>query len=78
MQTAHYDPDADVAFFRVRGDPVIYVVEQDWGALFGYNDAGVVVSIEIWFAGNTLPEPLVAALPGRGADERGSPPGAPD
>ncbi|HEY2478791.1 MAG TPA: DUF2283 domain-containing protein [Solirubrobacterales bacterium] len=73
-QLAHYDPHADTAFFKVRDEAASYTVPQEWGGVFGFNEAGYVVSVEISFASSWLPEPLVAVLPRPGPDKRRSSP----
>ncbi len=60
---AFYDRRADKAFFRLRDAKAITDEEQDWGGVFGYGEDGEVVSVEVWFAKNLLPEWLIAVLP---------------
>ncbi|HEY2480447.1 MAG TPA: DUF2283 domain-containing protein [Solirubrobacterales bacterium] len=70
MQTANYDPEADIALFRINGDPIVRGERQNWGGVYRYNNADEVVQVEIWFAANSLPEWLIAVLPGRTPERR--------
>lgn len=63
MQTAFYDPDADIAVFRIADEPLVRGEKQSWGGVYGYDSAGDVVRVGVWFAANSLPEFLIAALP---------------
>jgi uncharacterized protein YuzE len=59
-----YDRRSDIAFFRVKECVAVKFEEQDWGGVYGYDQDGEVVSVEIRFAENTLPKWLLAVMPG--------------
>jgi uncharacterized protein YuzE len=65
---ARYDPETDIAFFKVRGAAPTRSEEQAWGGRLDYDDDGEVVGVEIRWAGNMLPGELLGVLPGGGVE----------
>jgi hypothetical protein len=66
--SAFFDPGADIAFFKVRTEPMTRREERPWGGAFEYNRADEVVGVEVRFASAMFPADLLRALPAPGSD----------
>jgi uncharacterized protein YuzE len=69
---AHYDPETDVAVFKIRAEPSVRREEQPWEGVHEYSATGELVAVEIRFASAMLPPEILGEMPGPGVGTQGA------